>query len=193
MQPRSTLDPRLPAAALVVVAALGAGVFFGRGVAPIEPASDTAGRASPTVAVTPPARIAVHVAGWVEAPGVVEVAEGSRVADAVALAGGARPGAALDSVNLAAPVVDGQHVMVPGPGDGGAGSVGPGGDNPAIRVNAASVSELEELPGVGPVLAARIVAHRDSTGPFETVEDLLDVPGIGESTLADLRDRVVVP
>jgi competence protein ComEA len=146
-----------------------------------------------TAASTIPANLffAVYVSGWVATPGVVEVAEGSIVADAVAAAGGAIEGALLDSINLARPVVEGDHIQIPGPGEEIASSgAEPGG---LISPNRADASELEELPGVGPVLAGRIVAHREAHGPFQTVEDLLDVAGIGEAKLAAIRDLIVVP
>ena len=135
--------------------------------------------------------ITVHVSGAVAAPGLFSVARGARVADAVAAAGGVLPEADLHRLNLAAPVSDGQQLVVPEvPEEGGAG--GMAGDG-RVRVNAADASEMEALPGVGPVLAARIVAHREQHGPFGTVEDLLEVPGIGEGKLAALRDAVLVP
>ena len=134
----------------------------------------------------------VYVSGWVATPGVVEVAEGSIVADALAAAGGALHGALLDAINLARPVVEGDHIQVPGPGDSV--SAVPGGkEGGLISLNRADALQLEELPGVGPVLAERITAHREANGPFETVEDLLEVPGIGEAKLASIRDLVTVP
>jgi competence protein ComEA len=134
----------------------------------------------------------VYVSGWVANPGVVEVGEGSIVADAVEAAGGALEGAMLETINLARPLVTGDHVQIPGPGDSV--SVGPGSDDGGlISPNRADVSQLVELPGVGPVLAERIVAHREANGPFQTVEDLLDVPGIGEAKLSAIRDLIVVP
>lgn len=140
------------------------------------------------------AELVVHVSGWVAAPGLVTVPDGSRVADTVAAAGGARPGASLESMNLAEAVRDGQHVVVPGPPDTAGGApAGAVADDGRVRINEADAAELQELPGVGPVLAERIVEHRERSGPFETVEDLLDVPGIGEGKLASLRDAVIVP
>lgn len=136
--------------------------------------------------------IDVHVSGWVHSPGVVRVAEGSMVVDAVTAAGGLLPGALTDRLNLAAPVHDGDQVLVPGPAqieDPIPDSAGDG----SLSLNRATASELEALPGVGPVLAQRIVAHRTEKGPFKQVEDLLDVPGIGEAKLASLRDLVRVP
>jgi competence protein ComEA len=136
----------------------------------------------------------VYVSGWVSTPGVVEVAEGAIVADAVSLAGGALEGALLDTVNLARPLADGDHVQIPGPNDSVAVGSGPVTDTDGlIRINQADATALEELPGVGPVLAERIVAHREANGPFEAVEDLLEVPGIGEAKLASMRDLIRIP
>jgi len=137
--------------------------------------------------------ISIHVSGWVVSPGVVEIPEGSIVADAITAAGGARSGAVLDSINLAGTVLAGDQVVVPGPGESiPAGSIEPNGDG-LISLNRADSTELQDLPGVGPVLAERIVAYREANGPFQAVEDLLDVPGIGETKLAAMRDLVTVP
>jgi competence protein ComEA len=136
--------------------------------------------------------ITVHVAGHVTDPGLVELPEGSRVADAVAAAGGLLPGARADLINLAALVVDGQQIVVFGPG-GDSTSPSSGGAGAKVHLNLASAADLDALPGVGPVIADRIVSYREENGPFEAVEDLLDVPGIGEAKLADLRDHVQVP
>lgn len=138
--------------------------------------------------------VEVHVSGWVADPGVVSVPAGSLVVDAIVAAGGLRPGARVEAINLAAAVSQGQQVVVPGPVEGngshnGAPAAGPGG----LSLNRATASELESLPGVGPVLAGRIVAYREANGPFSTVEDLLSVPGIGEAKLASIRDLVTVP
>jgi competence protein ComEA len=143
--------------------------------------------------VGPDSPFPVHVSGWVAMPGVVELGEGSIVADAVAAAGGALEGALLDSVNLAAPVQAGEHIHVPGPGEGPGPASGaePGSGGGPISLNDADLTTLETLPGVGPVIAERIIAHRESNGPFESVDDLLEVPGIGEAKLASIRDLVV--
>ncbi|NNK91543.1 MAG: ComEA family DNA-binding protein [Acidimicrobiia bacterium] len=131
--------------------------------------------------------ITVHVAGAVVNPGVVTVPVGSRVVDAVSAAGGLTRDSRTDVVNLAAPVRDGDHIVIPLTGEGAALEDG------RVRINTADAADLETLPGVGPVLADRIVAHRDANGPFTEAEDLLDVPGIGEAKLASLRDSLVVP
>jgi competence protein ComEA len=145
---------------------------------------------APAGAAAPASPLTVHVSGAVAIPGVVRVPAGSRVADAIAAAGGIVPAADPGSVNLAAPVRDGQQVVVPRRGDGSSPTTADAG---GIRLNTASVTELERLPGVGPVLAGRIAGYRDEHGPFDTVEGLLDVPGIGEVKLAALRDAVIVP
>jgi competence protein ComEA len=135
--------------------------------------------------------VAVHVAGAVAHPGVVWIIDGSLTAQAIDLAGGALPSADLDQINLAAPLSAGDQIEVPdrsgSPSESNADSDG------LIDINRADASELQTLPGVGPVLAERIVAHRESVGGFESVEDLLDVSGIGETILASLRDFISPP
>lgn len=175
--------PQWIAAALVVAAAALAGMWYaGRSPVPPPLAVDPGGGGR---------TITVHVSGAVQSPGVVRVAAGARVGEAIAAAGGALPEADLGRVNLAAPLADGQQLSVPSvSADGEVAAVA--GDG-RLRLNLAGVEELETLPGVGPVLAERIVAYRDEHGPFAVVEDLLDVPGIGEGKLAALRDAVLVP
>ncbi|HSM02057.1 MAG TPA: ComEA family DNA-binding protein [Acidimicrobiia bacterium] len=136
------------------------------------------------------APITVHVSGAVAEPGLVMLPAGARVADAILAAGGAKDDAVLTSLNLAAPLSDGQQLVVPREETGSwAGSPGDG----RIPINTAGAAALEGLPGVGQVLAQRIVEHRERNGPFTVVEDLLEVPGIGEAKLAALRDMVLVP
>ena len=175
---------------LILAAVLvGAGLGTTRDMTPVE----TAPAAIETASSDSPA-FPVYVSGWVTSPGVVEMTDGAIVADAVAAAGGALDGALLDEINLARPLVDGDHVQIPGPGDSIAAVTGGGeGDDGLISINQADTSSLEDLPGVGPVLAERIVAHREANGPFETVEELLEVPGIGESKLAAMRDSIAAP
>jgi competence protein ComEA len=147
------------------------------------------------MSVDPPATSesdTVHVSGAVVAPGLVIVPGGSRVADAIRAAGGALPSADLGALNLAAPVGDGERLIVPAAGGPDAAPPSVSGAGP-LSLNRATAAELEELPGVGPVLAERIIAHRERIGGFSSVEDLLDVSGIGERTLAEIRDRVTAP
>ena len=175
---------------LIIAAVLvGAGLGGLGDPAPVESTPSTVATASSGTEAFP-----VYVSGWVTTPGVVQMVEGAIVADAVAAAGGALEEALLDEINLARPLVDGDHVQIPGPGDSIAATSGGGeGSSGLISLNQADASLLEDLPGVGPVLAERIVAHREANGPFETVEDLLEVPGIGEAKLAAMRDSIAVP
>jgi competence protein ComEA len=134
--------------------------------------------------------LTVHVSGAVAQPGLVSLPAGARIADAIVAAGGARPDAVLTALNLAAPVANGQQLVVPAAGPAGSAATPVDG---RVAINTADVVALETLPGVGPVLAQRIIDHRVGNGPFTVVEDLLDVPGIGESKLAELREMVLVP
>lgn len=142
---------------------------------------------------TEPAEVTVHVSGAVRRPGVFRLSAGARVVEAVEAAGGVTPTAAVGAVNLAAEVTDGQQIVVPDLVDGVASRVDTGVADGVVVVNQATAAELESLPGVGPVLAGRIISHRDEHGPFESPEDLLDVAGIGEATLARLRPLVRIP
>lgn len=141
----------------------------------------------------------VHVAGAVSRPGVVELTAGDRVADAIAAAGGATHEASTAALNLARPVVDGEQVVVPTVDEAASDVSVAGTATDAVRLpdgrldlNRATAVDLEELPGVGPVLAGRIVAHREEHGPFTEAAALRQVSGIGEATWASLRDLVGV-
>jgi competence protein ComEA len=139
--------------------------------------------------------LVVSVVGLVAEPGLVTLSSGARVADAVEAAGGLRPEADPASVNLAALVADGQQVAVgvpPAAGDGTpAAAPAPAGGGP-VNLNTADVGGLDALPGIGPVLAQRIVEHREQHGPFGAVEDLQDVPGIGPAILDGLGGGATV-
>jgi competence protein ComEA len=140
--------------------------------------------------------LVVSVVGRVRQPGLVTLVAGARVADAIAAAGGLLPGADAASVNLAAVVTDGQQIAVgvPGaPGDAGGqtSSTGPGGGAP-VNLNSATAADLDALPGIGPVLAQRIVDYRLQQGSFTSIDQLDDVPGIGPALFAQLRKRVTV-
>jgi competence protein ComEA len=174
-----------------------------------DPSSDSAGgdgggAAGSSTTATAATEVVVHVAGAVVSPGVRRLPPGSRVTDALDAAGGALPGADLPRINLAALLVDGQQVYVPKPGEevpvaaagvpGGVGAAGSGGPVPgaAVDLNTATAEQLDTLPGVGPATAAAIIAHREQHGPFTSVDQLLDVRGIGEARLEQLRDLVSV-
>jgi competence protein ComEA len=182
-------------AALVLVvlaffAALLVGRFRAGASTPGGPARATPGSTSPPAA--PPAvtggPVLVHVVGAVLHPGVYELTDGARARDAVSAAGGATRKAALDGLNLAAPVADGEQVVVPVRGR--ARPVAKPGKPAPVHLNQADVAALDTLPGIGPATAQRIVAWRDQHGPFATVEGLLDVPGIGEAKLAAMLDLI---
>jgi competence protein ComEA len=160
------------------------------GVAGAEP--------SPSGAAARRAQVVVHVVGEVEDPGVRRLDAGARVSDAVAAAGGATPEADLGAVNLARVLVDGEQVRVPRPGEAPApvprtatGGALPGAatDSP-VRLNDADLAALDTLPGVGPVLAQRILDWRTAHGRFTSVDELAEVSGIGEKLLARLRPLV---
>lgn len=152
--------------------------------------------------------VVVHVSGAVEQPGLVELSAGARVDDAVQAAGGVSKEADLAAVNLARGVVDGEQIHVPLPGETPPVAAGdPGGDEQAVGepsggghgsstgpvdINAADASELEDLPGVGPAIAERIIEHREKNGAFRSVDGLLEVSGIGPATLEEIRDRATV-
>jgi competence protein ComEA len=172
------------AVAVLVVAVLAARSWYGRSAPEPAPLLVESAAESQTDSIT------VHISGKVVAPGLVVVPPDSRLADAVAAAGGTTRDADLERVNLAAPLQDGQQVVIPGVDEPGTPDASADGK---VHINTATPSELEQLPGVGPVLAERIAAFREENGPFDTLEDLLDVSGIGESKLEMLRDAVAIP
>ena len=161
-------------------------------LAPLEPVSASPARRS----------LVVHVVGAVRRPGLLRLREGARVADAVQRAGGATRRADLAALNLAAPLVDGVQVYVPGraaPGAvgdaaGDAGATEPSSEyagaagKPSLAT--ATAEELDELPGVGPITAQKILDYRAEHGPFRSVDDLDAVPGIGPARIEQLRDLV---
>lgn len=146
----------------------------------------------------------MHVVGIVRHPGMVRLQPGARVADAVGAAGGAARGADLAAINLARPVVDGEQIRVPRPGEqptpapstgppgaaAGSPGLGGGGGGGQVSINSADLATLDTLPGVGQVLAQRIVDWRTEHGRFTSVDELGEVSGIGEKLLAQLRPKV---
>ncbi|MGY2128395.1 helix-hairpin-helix domain-containing protein [Blastococcus sp. SYSU DS0617] len=151
------------------------------------PASPAVGEVADTA--TP---VVVAVVGLVARPGLVTVPTGSRVADAVEAAGGLLPGTDPAAVNLAAVVTDGQQIAVGVPGVVGSTAAAADGAGVLVDLNTATAEDLDALPGIGPVLAQRIVAHRSAQGPFRSVDQLDDVPGIGPTTAAELAELVRV-
>jgi competence protein ComEA len=138
--------------------------------------------------------LVVHVAGAVRQPGVYRLRPGARVSDALQRAGGARRRADLGAVNLAAELQDGRQVLVPLRARGGGAAVAGAAPAPGVPLdlNTATVEQLDELDGIGPATAQQIVAYREAHGGFGSVEELDQVPGIGETRLAALRDKVRV-
>ncbi len=154
----------------------------------VAAAIPTAGR---TTAAAP--QLVVDVVGAVRSPGLYRLAEGSRVADAVARAGGPTARAFLEGINLAAPLADGLQVIVPRRGEVSvAAAPGGGASSPAgpVHLNTATPEQLDTLPGVGPVTAEKIVAYRQEHGSFRSVDELDAIPGIGPARIEQLRDLV---
>jgi competence protein ComEA len=159
--------------------------------------------ASPPLAVPPPVvpstttaakALVVDVVGAVRRPGLYRLSEGARVADALARAGGATPKAQLELVNLAAPMSDGEQIVVPRRGtaapSAGGGGAAPGLPRGPVHLTTATLEQLDSLPGVGPVTAQKIVDYRQEHGAFSSVDELDAIPGIGPARLEQLRDLV---
>ena len=190
---------------VIVLALAGAGLWYTRSLPrPIQVAegpsaavSSVAGSPVPVASSPSPSQapLIVDVTGWVRHPGVYEFPPGARVIDAVERAGGARDGADLSLLNLAAPLADGQQVLVPKKGSAsgaaGGGVIGAGG-TPLVNLNTADAATLETLNGIGESLAAAIVQYRTEHGPFTSVDQLDQVSGIGPATLEKLRPYVTV-
>jgi competence protein ComEA len=167
-------------------------------LAPVEPAPSPLAAVSPSeapAAEEPSGDVVVDVAGKVRRPGIAVLPPGSRVVDALKAAGGARRGVDLTSLNLARPVVDGEQILVgvaPAPGVAGTLGSSTASGETLVNLNTADQPTLETLPGVGPVTAEAILAWRSEHGGFTSVEELLEVDGIGDATLADLAPLVTL-
>jgi competence protein ComEA len=179
---------RALAGALLLVAALALGGRYvvGAGTSSAPPPSE---RPLEAVEAAAPAALVVHVVGAVRRPGLYRLREGARIADAVARAGGATRRADVSLVNLAAPVADGAQVVVPrrGPPTARSGASGEAAAGP-LHLNTATLEQLDELPGIGPSTAQKILDFREEHGAFTSVDELDAVPGIGPARLEQLRE-----
>lgn len=198
----------LAVALALIVPHIGAsGMVINQGIAPVEATSDGAAKSGANVAensVSTVTKLIVHIDGAVMLPGVYELTDGSRVNDAIELAGGLTSEADTTTLNLAAKLTDGQKVTVPrigesvvSSGDGGVASgqslnssVSEAGG--LVNINTATAEELDTLPGVGPSTAATIIQDREQSGPFTSIEDLMRISGIGEKKFAKLKDYICV-
>jgi competence protein ComEA len=172
------------------VVLLGALALGGRFLLHAGTASVPAPVPAPLPAPALPRRIVVDVVGAVRRPGLERLPQGARVADAIARAGGATARADLNQVNLAAPVADGEQVVVPLRG-ATAGATAPGAPNAPVSLSTATVEQLDALPGIGPVTAQKIVAYRQQHGAFHSVAELDAIPGIGPARIDQLKGLVV--
>lgn len=158
-------------------------------------AEEDADQGGGSAGTEPAQEVVVHVGGEVADPGLYTMPPGSRVSDAVDEAGGPLADADLDLLNLARPLQDGEQILVGVPGaegaEGGA-DTGPQGAPDLVNVNQADAAALETLPGVGETIAGNIIDHREEHGPFDSVDDLIDVSRIGEKVLEDLEPLVTV-
>lgn len=200
---RSELLIYAACAVLVVVVGWRVLARDGAGASSSPPSASLATSSAPDgVGVSAPSpssrRATVHVVGAVQDPGVYRLADGARVKDAIARAGGATGRADLQAINLAAKVADGQQVVVPRRGavaaaGGGAGGVGGAdGAGAPISLNTATAEQLDTLDGVGPSTAQKILDYRTAHGGFSSVDDLAQIPGIGPKRLESLRKQVTV-
>jgi competence protein ComEA len=133
-----------------------------------------------------PGILTVYVSGAVAAPGVYTLPEGSRVEAAIQAAGGFAPGAEAENINLAVVLIDGQQINVPGIVETSHVNIG------RVNINTASAAELDALPGIGPTTAQAIVDYRLQNGPFQVIQDIQNVPGVGPATFALIQDFINV-
>lgn len=179
----------LGVATMVLVAGIGS-----REGESFEVNSSDSATSQPTVA-SETSRVVVDVAGQVLVPGVYELDEGSRVSDAVQLAGGLTPDAQSSAVNLARKLVDGEQIIIPSVQEAQTATTSgysAGITSSLVNINVADVNELQELDGIGEATAQKIVEDRKTNGPFLTIEDIMRVSGIGEGKFAGMKDDICV-
>ena len=166
------------------------------GAAPLVPLASAPPATGASPGVTSAGSITVDVAGKVRRPGVATLPVGSRVVDALERAGGARGRVDLSALNLARILVDGEQILVGRPAPGGiaagASTAAPDATGALVNINTATAEQLDTLPGVGPVTAQKILDWRSANGAFSSVDELMEVDGIGEKTLADLAPHVTL-
>jgi len=191
--PALSLRQLVGAAAVVVVGLLLLIRHLGGGGSSAPPATPLRAPVKPRPAATK--LLVVDVAGAVRRPGLYRLRSGSRVDDAIASAGGPTAKAELDTVNLAAPVADGEQIVLPGRGPGGVAASSPSaaGSSPSapLDLNSATLEQLEGLPGIGPVTAQKILDYRQQHGAFHSVDELQGVSGIGPAHMAQLKGLVI--
>jgi competence protein ComEA len=197
MQPIVLSRRRVLGGALLLVLVLLVGArFLLRAGTPAVPEAPIIGSAETSTTAAPVSRLVVYVVGAVRRPGLYRLRDGARVADAVARAGGVTRRADPAAVNLAAPVADGEQVVVParlpvavavaqGAPVAGSAPAGP------VQLSVATAEQLDALPGIGPVTAEKIITYRTAHGAFHTLDELDEVPGIGPSRVEQLRGLVV--
>lgn len=177
---------------VLMVSLVAAGVFLINTItSPKELAVSVPAQADETEVIVKPAEIFVHVVGEVQSPGIYQLKSGARLMDAVFAAGGLSKLADQSSVNLARELSDGEQVVVFRTGEAPT-DAGPKAKNSKISLNQSSALELEQLPGVGPALAGRIVDWREANGGFKKKEDLLNISGIGDKLFAGIKDEVIL-
>ncbi|RLV50101.1 ComEA family DNA-binding protein [Nocardioides mangrovicus] len=173
----------------------GSGAAASSAASPASPVA-SGGAGAPTSAGGSAGTVVVDVAGKVRRPGVVTLPTGSRVQDAISRAGGLRVGVAAGSLNLARVLVDGEQILVGVPGAAGAApsmaSATTAPEGGLVNLNSATLTQLQDLPGVGPVTAQKIMEYRTAHGAFTSVDQLLEVDGIGDKTLADIAPHATL-
>jgi len=190
------------AAVGLVILLIGANYLRGQLSAPAPAGEESTALTVGLKEERPAPRLKVHVIGAVTRPGLYEIDSGSRVADALEKAGGATPAADLDQINLAAKLADGQQLLVPEKGTAGAsapGATAPGGSGGAgasaqqpVNLNSATLEQLNTLDGIGPKTAQKIIDYREAHGGFKSIEELMEVPGIGPAKFEQLKAQVVI-
>lgn len=182
---------------IIIIMICGTGVMFWAKQKPVvaQPNVQSVEKTKEPVA---PKNVVVHISGAVMQAGVFTLPAGSRVTDALKIAGGPMQGADLNAINLAALLVDGQQIRVPNQGEPGytnqtvQGRNGSKTTDVKVSINMADLNALDTLPGIGPSMAQKIIDYRSANGPFQSLEDIKKVPGIGESKYQNLKEKITL-